>query len=278
MKLKLFSLILVFTLVCAIGFARTSNHPDKGKKYPSFYKEGIVVNGSSPEWENSLFNFNKQSQVNYAIVNDTSAFYICLRIADEGEQMKVLHNGIDISFNSKGKKKAAATLHFPIGGKADIGVKLDPGDRRSSKMMHLMYLLQMQDMELNGFKNSVNGFQGIKTGKNGVLAAVNWDSTNIMVYEARIPFTAFTEDVHAVEPLAVGIIVKGAPKPRSDQGGGMQNTGQTGMPGGQGQGRQGGMNPGGMGREGQMSGGYGGNQKIYEDDEIWQLIVVAKKE
>jgi hypothetical protein len=277
MQMKLFALIMAFPVMSTFGFTRTSNHPDKGKKYPFFYKEGIVVNGNSSEWENSLFNFNKQAQVNYAIVNDTCAFYFCIRIADEAEQMKVFRSGIEIRFNSKGKKKAEATLHFPIGGRTDMGGRMDMGDRRDRKRMHLMFLLQMQDMELTGFKNGVNGFQNIKSGKNGIMAAVNWDSTNVMVYEARVPFSVFAADIRAVTPIAVGIVIKGAQKPRQEQGEGTQEGGQGEMPGGHGQDRPGGMHPGGMGREGQMN-GSGDNQKMFEDDEIWQSIVVAKKE
>jgi hypothetical protein len=278
MQMKMFLLIMAFPVISTLCSARTSNHPDKGKKYPSSYKEGIIVNGNSSEWETSLFNFNKQAQVNYSIVNDTSAFYICVRIADEPAQMKVLRNGMEILFNSKGKKKAEATLHYPIGGKTDMGGKMHPSDNRSRKTMQLMFLLQMQDMELTGFKDGINGFQSIKSGKHGFLAAVNWDSTNVMVYEARIPFSAFVTDMKAAIPLAVGIIIKGAPRPHQEGGeGGSQDQGQGGMQGRQGQGGSGGMNHGGMGREGSMQ-GSGDNMKMFEDDEIWQSIVVAKKE
>lgn len=270
MQMKLFTLILAFPVMSTFGFTRISDHPDKAKKYPSCYKEGILVNGNSSEWENSLFSFNKSAQVNYALVNDTAALYVCIRIADEAAQMKVLRNGIEVRFNSKGKKKAEATLHFPIGG------RMNQEERRDRKTMHLMYILQMQDMELSGFKNGVNGFQNIKSGKNGIMAAVNWDSVNIMVYEARIPFNVFAEDVHDADPLAVGIVIKGAPKPKEGQREGMQEDKSADMQSGHGQDRPGGMRPGGMGREGQMR-ENGDNLKMFEDDEIWRLIVVAKK-
>jgi len=269
MQIKVIILALCFPM---IALAYTPSNPGKEKKFPSCYKEGIVVNGVSSEWENALFTFNKQAQLNYAIVNDTVAFYICVRIADESAQMKVLHSGIDLRFNTLGKKKGGAILHFPIGGKPDAANRLNPGIRVDRKKMHLMFLLQMQDMELTGFKNGVNGYQSIKSGKNGILAAINWDSTNVMVYEARIPFSIFQGDVRAVSPLAVGIIVKGAPKPQHTD----DPTQGSMLPGGQG--GQPGMRPGGgRNMEGSMQ-DHGDNMKIYEDDEIWRLLVVAKKE
>jgi len=271
MQMRLFTLILAFPVMISYGFTRNSDHGDKGKKYPSSYKEGITVNGNSQEWENSLFSYNKPALVNYAIVNDSNAIYICIRIADEAVQMKVVRNGIELRFNSKGKKKAEATLHYPIGGRMNQGVQHD------RKTMHLMYLLQMQDMESSGFKNGVNGFQNIKSGRNGLAAAVNWDSAGVMVYEARIPFNAFAEDVRAANPLAVGIVIKGAPKPKEGQGERMQEGGSGDMQGGHGQDHPGGMHQNGMGREGQMQ-GSGENMKMYEDDEIWRSIAVAKKE
>ena len=151
--------------------------------------------------------------------------------------------------------------------------RMNPDDKRSRKTMQLMFLLKMQDMEVTGFRNGVNGMQNTKSGKNGFLAALNWDSTNVMVYEARIPFSAFITDVKEANPLTVGIIIKGATKPKpEDNDAAMQNQGQGGMPG-----RQGGMNQGGMGGGGSMQ-SYGANMKIFEDDEIWQSISVAKKE
>ena len=274
MKIKIIAVMLTLMVMVSFEFVSASKRPDKGKKYPSVYKEGIVVNGSSPEWDNALFSFNKQALTNYAIVNDSNAFFICLRIADEGEQMKVLRSGIDLRFNSKGKKKAEATLHFPIGGRPDIGGNSDQGERRARKNMHIMFLLQMQDMELMGFKNGVNGFQNIKSGKNGILAAANWDSTNVMVYEVKVPFNVFATDVRLANPLTVGIVIEGAVKPRQDQGD-SPDPSQSGMQGNRG---QGGNRPGGMGgSQGQMHGSYE-NQRIFEDDEIWQSIVIAKKE
>jgi hypothetical protein len=271
MRIKSFVLILTLILIAHLGFTLYSKNPDKEKKYPSVYKEGIVVNGNSSEWDNSLFSFNKQAQVNYSIVNDTAAIYVCVRIADEAAQMKILHNGMELRFNGKGKKKAEATIHFPIGGKPDASSRLNVGIRTDRKKMQLMFLLQMQDMELSGFKTGVNGFQNVKSGKNGMMAAINWDSTNVMVYEARIPFTAFTGDVRLARPLAVGIIVKAAPKPQHTEGEGSQD------PTMQNPGQGGGMRPGG-GRNMQGSMQEHGDMRNYEDDEIWRFITIAKKD
>jgi len=275
MKMKLVPFILLIPLMTWVSITLAGNHPDKDKKYPSVYKDGIVVNGNSPEWENALFSFNKQAQANYAIVNDTAAFYICVRIADESEQMKVLRNGMEVRFNSKGKKKAESTILFPVGGRPEVAGRLNAGDRRDRKTMHLMFLLQMQDMELSGFKSGINGFQSIKSGRSGILAAVNWDSANVMVYEAKIPFSVFTADIRAAAPLAVGIVVKGAVKPKSTDD--KQGTG-AGMPDGRGQDHSGGMRPGGgRGMEGSMQ-DTGNGERVFEDDEIWRLIGIAKKE
>ena len=119
--------------------------------------------------------------------------------------------------------------------------------------------------------------QNIKSGKNGILAAVNWDSANVMVYEAKIPFSVFAADVRAAVPLSVGIIIKGATKPREAKGDAMPEGGTGDMQGGHGQGRPGGMRPGGTGMDGQEQ-GAGDNTRMYEDDEIWRSIVIAKKE
>ena len=86
-------------------------------------------------------------------------------------------------------------MHFPIGGRTDMGGRMNPENSRDKKMMHLMFLLQMQDMELRDLKMGSMDFRILNQGKTVYMAAVNWDSTNVMVYEARIPFSVFTVDV-----------------------------------------------------------------------------------
>ena len=280
--MKTFFPIFIFVIISGVlVLAKPPDLPGKEKKYPSAFKEGVIVDGNSREWDNSLFLYNKASQITYAIVNDTAALYICIRVADEQEQMKISHNGMEIVFNSQGKKKTGADLHYPIGG-GRLNEKLGPGGQSKGehpdrKRIHLMMLLQMQDMELSGFRDGVNGFQNYKSGKNGITAVVSWDSTNTMVYEARMPFSAFREDITVSDPLSFGILVKGAQKPREGQGEGMQDGGPGGMSGQRGGGQGGGMRPGGgIGHEQGMLGS--GNTRQFEDDAIWHMMMVAKNQ
>ena len=263
------SLFLFLFLVSFHGFPGNPDQTGKGKKYPSLYKEGIVVNGNSQEWENTLFGYNESSRVNLAVVNDSSALYVCVRIADEPQQMKVLTNGMEILFNSKGKKKAEATLQFPI------GVKMDQDLRRDRKTIHLMFLLQMQDMDLIGFREGINGFQKIKSAKSGITVALNWDSVNTLVYEAKIPFNCFTADIRNAEPLSMGIVIKGAPQPKQGDVAGEGNPAD--MQGGPGHTGQGTAPPGGKSMNGEMQ-GMGNNMRKFEDDMIWRFITLGKKE
>jgi hypothetical protein len=264
-------LFLVVLLSSLNVFPPDSYASGKGKKYPSVYKEGIVADGRSQEWESALFSYKEDSKVNYAIVNDSAALYVCVRIADEPQQMKALTNGMEILFNSRGKKKAEASLMFPI------GMKMNPQLRRDRKTTHLMYLLQMQDMELEGFKEGFNGFQKVKSARSGISVALNWDSTNIMVLEARIPFQCFPGDIRNAEPVSVGIVIKGAPKPKQGEGNGPSEGNPGGMQGGHNPDRQNQMQQEGMGMDGGTS-PMGGNMKVFEDEEIWKFIVVAGKE
>ena len=264
------SLFLILFMVSIHGFPANPDHSGKEKKYPSVYKEGVIVNGNSQEWESTLFGFNENARVNYAVVNDSAALYVCVRVADEPQQMKALTNGMEIRFNSKGKKKAEANLQFPI------GMKMNQALRRDRKTTHLMYLLQMQDMDLAGFREGINGFQKIKSGKSGITVALNWDSANVMVYEVRIPFQSFATDVRNAEPLSVGIVIKGAIKPKQGEGNGPTEGNPGDMQGGRDQNRPGSMPQGGMGMDGETH-SMGGNMKMYEDDEIWKYIEVVKK-
>ena len=151
-------------------------------------------------------------------------------------------------------------------GNQNMGIQTD------RKRIHMMMLLQMQDMELTGFREGVNGFQHYKSGRNGITAAVTWDSTNTMVYEARIPFMVFRGDITLSAPLSFGIMIKGTPKPKEGETDKMNEGGQEGM-----QGHGGGMRPGSnLGHEQGMLGSNDTNQ--FEDDVIWRMMMIAKKE
>jgi hypothetical protein len=265
------SLFFFLFLISTNYFPGNPDQTSKGKKYPSIFKESVVVNGNSQEWGDSLFGYNEAARVNYAVANDRAALYVCVRIADESQQMKALTNGIEILFNSRGKKKAEATLQFPI------GIKMNPELRRDRKTTHLMFLLQMQDMDLIGFREGINGFQKIKSAKSGITVALNWDSANVLVYEAMIPFNCFAGDIRNAEPLSVGIAIKGAPKPKQGEGNGTGEGNPAERQGGRGQDRPGTASQGGMGMDGEMH-SMGDNMRMFEDDEIWKFIVIAKKE
>jgi hypothetical protein len=152
--------------------------------------------------------------------------------------------------------------------------------------MKLLFLLQAKDMELTGFKEGINGLQRSITNKTGVQTVLKLDSTNILIYEAKIPFAIFTSDLTKAEPFAVGFILKGLERPKIQEGedahgGGMENRkGSGGIGGGY----------GGEGRDGHGGGGYnrqgsnrnetgepGNNprQMMFEDTSMWIKLSVA---
>ncbi|MCX6251634.1 MAG: hypothetical protein NTX61_12890 [Bacteroidetes bacterium] len=279
-KIHFFLLILIM-VIPLISHSHPSGSKGTGKKYSSFFKSNIIIDGKAFEWEDSLFFKDQDRGIFYAIVNDSNNLYICLKVPDEAVQMRMLREGMDMWFDQNGKKNQMTGIHFPLHTTLNPGVKQGtaaskPEDRRKMK---LIFLLQAKDMELTGFKADLNGFQHIQTGKSGVRLRIDIDSTGVLVFEARIPFKDFTGDVKMSNPLSAGFVIKGMQSPKIQEGehgremGGMENRGRG--EGGRGvgnnrmEGQGGGFSEGEQGRPGQ-------GQKMFEDVTIWHKFVIAK--
>src|SRR5262245_9692621 len=64
-----------------------------------------IVDGSTSEWPDSVFHADKETLLNYAADNDEQFLFIALRITDFRAQMKVMHQGMKLFVDTRGKKK-----------------------------------------------------------------------------------------------------------------------------------------------------------------------------
>lgn len=268
-------LIIVFS----ISISSASNPSKKHKNNPAFYKNNIIIDGNSREWESSMFFFDKDAAISYAIANDSSALYYCIKIPDEKQQMKVLRTGMEIWIDPAGKKNKKTGIHFPLGNSQAPGGRNNDGKGKQEK---LYYMVQLKQMELTGFKEGVNGFQGTMANNSGVKAMIKWDSLDVLVYEARVPFSALNDDLGKSEQVSLGFIVKGMHQGESHHSPDYKDQGRNGGIGGQGEGgRHMGEGGGGYGqREGMHpQSGYEDSdfQKMSEENSFWRIIGIGKK-
>ena len=277
--MKIPTTVLLLTLLPFLSFPSS---PDKKKEhqYPSFFMKGALMNGKAEEWPVNLFHFNKDADLTYATANDSTSFYACIKIHNQEQQMKFFKGGFEIWFNAAGKKKKNVCLRFPLPN------SLPPQNRYSSmttdgkpdlKKVRLMILLQLNQVELSGFRDDLNGLLSNKKNKAGIVAVVDWDSTGNLVYECKIPFSAFKEKMDEADPLMIGLIVKGIEKEQNKSGEkpgekddrDLDQIGSNRTPGG--------GYP--AGREEHNHSGFSRNwdeQKMQEDNTVWYETGIAR--
>jgi hypothetical protein len=275
--MKKFPIILLIILT---GFLASGNSPviqDKNKKCPSNYRDNIVIDGNAGEWPAASFRTNKDGYMVYSAANDTSAFYICVKIKDEQQQMRIMRSGMELWIDVKGKKKRETGIRFPLSHSLPSldHRNMATDGRPDLKKIRLMFLVQMKEMETVGFREGLNGTQNNKVNKSGIIAVINWDSVNTMVYEARIPFRTLNVDINTLDHVSLGVIMKALPKPQGPNGGQQDTQNMMANPessGGMGDQHRG----GGMHQEGDHM-GMDDRNRVYEDVDAWFEAGIAKK-
>ncbi|MEI6900361.1 MAG: hypothetical protein WCL00_10825 [Bacteroidota bacterium] len=281
MKTKIFILTLILLTTASQGSLYSSS-PDKKKEhqFPSFYLKGAAIDGKAEEWPANQFHFNKDADVTYATGNDSTIFYTCIKIHSQEQQMKFFKGGFEIWFNVVGKKKKTTSLRFPLPNSFPQQTRyssMTTNGKPDLKKIRLMILLQLNQVELSGFRDEFNGLQNNKKNKAGIVAVVDWDSTGNLVYECKIPFVVFKEKVDESVPLMIGMILKGIEKslekpgerPGEKDDRDLEQIGNNRTPGG---GYQ-------AGREERNRSGYSRNwdeQKMQEDNVVWYATGIAR--
>lgn len=261
---------------------------DRGKGKPSFYKTDVVADGNSSEWESSLFYYDHGAQTTYAFVNDSNALYVCLKILSEDQQMKILHSGLEIWIDLSGKKnKISGILCFfeaPLMEKKKS--MINPGETGNQKRNRVTSAPRIKEIILKGLKDESSGNLQAGDDHPAIKIAFGFDSTGILICEAKIPFAVFTSDIKKSRAISLGCVFPEMDLPQMERGerpdGGMGEEGYPGMgePGG---GKpRGGMPGGGMpgGPGGEMGGGgkpgQDQAQNMSKENTFWYKTTLAK--
>jgi hypothetical protein len=73
-----------------------------------------ILDGTTTEWPDSLFENDKETNISYAVDNDAASLYIAMEIPDFPEQMKLMRMGMKLFIDLKGKKKENMGIEFPV--------------------------------------------------------------------------------------------------------------------------------------------------------------------
>jgi hypothetical protein len=265
----------------------------------------VVADGKLTEWKAPLRFYDSNSKLNYVVTNDKENLYICIRIPDEQSQMKIMRAGMDIWIDTTGKKNKQVGISFPLPAKArsseegsENRSEYKRGEKGNTGRWRKKLLDESNEILLTGFNQPMNGLTA-RQNTYGLNIGINWDTNNIMIYEAVIPFRTFYKPeltkTDSLKDFGFSIVVNGISAPeRNNSGGG------GGMPGGMGGGR--GMGGGGMGGGGGMpggggmggrgggmggghrggggmggGGGYSQSNPLYETNKFWVKVRLASK-
>jgi len=232
----------------------------------------VTVDGKATEWKIPLDYFDDKTKLNFTVTNDKNNLYFCIRATEDETQKGIIHNGMQIWIDTTGGKKNQVGIQFPViersansagSSKSKNQDSYESPSTSSATADNMVvanglkkhYKGTEKQIKLSGFTNATNGLSEVPN-LFGINACLNWDTNNIMIYEACIPFSTFYKtslspsDSNKV--LGVSFVVTVSPRNNGGGEGGGHSHG-----GGGGSGMGGGM--GGMGGGGGMHGGGGGH-------------------
>lgn len=174
--------ILLFTALSSCCFSQTTTQSKRITK-------PVNVDGNYKEWVTPFNLYEAKTQLMFSIGNDDSTLYLCFQCPDPVNQDKIMKAGMEVSIIRKGKNKLDASIQFPLkkNVKGEETEEIYVEDQGGVDGIKAHFLLNNYVMLTEGFANQ-NGTFPMKESK-GILIAMNWDSTNTLVYEMAIPLS-----------------------------------------------------------------------------------------
>jgi hypothetical protein len=101
---------------------------------------------------------------------------------------------LELRIGTSGNEKKQCCITYPL---VDFNkMSFPPGDmhpgkgKSDEKMKREFFKMKYKEMQLSGFKDSVNGISSLNN-KYGIKLIVDWDTMNFMYYKIAIPFKTF---------------------------------------------------------------------------------------
>ena len=133
----------------------------------SWQRKTVKADGKLNEWKVPLKHYDYSSKIQYAVSNDSVNMYICIRVADEQTQFKIIRTGMQVWVDSTGKKKQITGVFFPLAKTLTEHVKSDYNDasrnnqqgyqKLDTRILKAQLDRDQKQMHLVGFKPLING-------------------------------------------------------------------------------------------------------------------------
>ncbi len=289
--------------VVSCGSAKHS----KIKRLPGTWQASAVsIDGSDKDWPSPYPDYDDKALIGYAVSNDKDNLYITVETGDLATQLKILREGLTVWIDRKGEKEEVTAINYPIPMSHDKearqprqrsqqdGQQGFGADRQQQRRMELedkvrASLMNAKEYSLQGFKYCNLQFPIMETDSCGIEVRIDIDSTNELIWEAKVPFKSFYFKPQVAradrgKPITVCFETTAMERP-AGQGGGSNGPSSSGFRPSIGFGGGMGMGMGmGMGGGGMRSGGSRGTQNsdimepAYKSTKTYKKFGVAFQE
>jgi hypothetical protein len=256
--------ILILTTGLNAFCGKEKSARNRKSKYPCAWKIGVHADGRADEWPSGDMYYDTKAKTFYAVSNDSAYLYCCIQITERSMQPGVLHDGIELWFDARGRKKKSCAVRITADMPKVQRPELPPTTPK--KMIPKQAEVKFPaTVVTRGFREGYNHNTTAGLNDRGFTAGFGTDSAGTLVLEVRVPLAALLAGPEHPEVLSMGFAItqeiQGHSGGQPPEGGGPQEDhggmqGRGGSPGGGSMG-EGGPGLGGPGRNGPGKGGPG---------------------
>lgn len=182
------------------------------------------LDGIINEWPSDKFSTDKETNIQYALDNDSQNLYLVMSINSQVEQMQLMLMGMKLFIDMKGKRKENKGVEFPLkkndGSSFSRGVTLQSDGQKNEqeeklelKRIRRVLATTLINMKLFGFTKGEPFKQNLDIAES-VKIAYDWDSTEVMHIEYLVPLNILGDTPSlAKKIISIGWKINGNERP-----------------------------------------------------------------
>lgn len=150
------------------------------------WKADMDIDASFSDWrKDSLDYFYEEQGLKYAISNDDTYLYVFIQVPHQGQQLKAIYNGFNITVNQDAKEKDGSSVIFPLPDKAALRAVNEESNMEKAINRRQFGIESVRAIFVHGFSGVVDGMISINNNY-GIEPAIKIDSSDILNYELAI--------------------------------------------------------------------------------------------
>lgn len=188
-------LVLTFSFLSGVNAQKKRNKDVLQTQ--SIWASHIEVDGNLEEWkDDSLFSLHGE-EFKYQIRNDHENIYFAFEIDNKERQFQILSQGIQVSFNLYGSRKAIQSIRFPLADRNDFRelVSLNQGQNKDVRELALQ---SIRGIGVKGFDNLTDGLISLQNSF-GIVAKSLLTEDGLLNVELKVPISLLKSRDHGTE-------------------------------------------------------------------------------